>query len=221
MAGGEFAHFAGADEEDAAAFEGSEDFAGEFDGGEGDGDGAFADGGFGADAFGDVEGAGENGIEILTEDALLFGQRPGFFQLAEDLGFADDHGVQRRSYAEEMANGVAIFEVIEVAGEVDAVAGFGVFEEAGDAVVGIFLFVSGDDDFDAVAGGEDEAFVDAVGAAEEFESTGERGRVKGKTLTHFYGRGAMIQACDVELHLARRGRRPVCETQVRVLKRST
>jgi hypothetical protein len=120
-----------------------------------------------------------------------------------------------------MADGVTVFEVVEMAIEIETVAGFGVLEEAGDAVVGVLFFVSGDDDFDTVAGGEDEGFVNAGGAAEMFQGVGEGGGVEGKALAHLDGRGPVIQACDVELHLASRGRRPTCEIQVRVEKSRT
>ena len=79
---------------------------------------------------------------------MFFGEGPGFFKLTEDLGFADDHGVEGRGDAEEVTNGVAVFEVVEV-------GGFGEMEEAFDAVAGVLVVVCDDDDFDAVAGGED------------------------------------------------------------------
>ena len=100
-----------------------------------------------------------------------------------------------------MSDGVAIFEVVEVAIEIDAGAGFGVFEEAGDLEIGVFLFVGGDDNFNAVAGGEDEGFLNATGSAKVFEGFGEGGRVESKALAHFDWRGPVIEACDVDLHL--------------------
>ena len=63
MAGGEFAHFAGANEEDGAALQRSEDLAGEFDSDRSDGDGVGADGRFGADAL----GRGEGGLQKMFE----------------------------------------------------------------------------------------------------------------------------------------------------------
>jgi hypothetical protein len=137
------------------------------------------------------------------------------------LGFADDHGVERAGDAEEMADGVAVFEMVEMAVKIEAVAGFGLLEEAGDLGVGVLFIVGGDDDLDAVAGGEDEGFLDAVGVAEAVEGLGERGGVEGEAFADFDGSGAVIEAGDVELHLANRGLKPVWEIQVSVEKRRT
>ena len=63
--------------------------------------------------------------------------------------------------------------------------------------------------------------MDAVGVFERLEGDGEGGGVKGKTLADFDGGGAVVEACDVELHLARRGLSPTWEIQVRVEKRRT
>jgi hypothetical protein len=125
------------------------------------------------------------------------------------LGFPDDHGVQRAGDAEEVADSIAVFEVVEMAVEIEAMAGFGLLEDGGDLGVGVFFVARGDDDFDAVAGGEDEGFVYTAGVPEVVEGLGKRGGVKGKPFAHFDGCGAVIEACDVELHLESRGLRPV------------
>ncbi len=75
VAGGEFAHLSCADEEDGAAVERSEDFAGEFDGDRGDGDGVGADGGFGADALGGGEGGLEQMFELAGDGSSWRGLR--------------------------------------------------------------------------------------------------------------------------------------------------
>ena len=140
MAGGELGHLAGADEEDGLAFERVEDLAGEIDGDRGDGDGAGADLGFGADLFGDGEGALEEAFEGGGDGADLAGDGVGLFDLAEDLRLADDHAVERAGDAEEMADGFALAELVEVRLEigcgdvevfVEEVEGAGVFVGVG------------------------------------------------------------------------------------------
>ena len=114
MTGGELGHFACADEEDGLAFERAEDFAGEIDGYRSDGDGAGADLGFAADFFGDSEGALEESFEVSGDGADIAGDGVGLFDLAEDLGLADDHAVERAGDAEEMADGFALAELVEM-----------------------------------------------------------------------------------------------------------
>ena len=114
MAGCEFAHFSCADEEDGAAVERAEDFAGQFDGDRGDGDGVGADGGFGADALGCGEGGLEEMFELAGDGASGAGDGKSVFDLAENLRFADDHGVEAGGDAEEMANGLLIAVLVDV-----------------------------------------------------------------------------------------------------------
>ena len=114
MTRGQFGHLARADDEDGLAAQAAEDLAGEVDGDGGDGDGGAADLGLGADALGDREGALEERFERGGDGADLAGDGVGLLDLAEDLRLADDHGVERAGDAEEMADGLAIAELVEV-----------------------------------------------------------------------------------------------------------
>ena len=118
MAGGELGHLPCSDEQDGLALQAAEDLAGKVDGYGGDGDGAGADLGFVADLLGYGEGALEEGFEGGADCADLAGDGVGLFDLAEDLGLAYDHGVERTGYAEEMADGFALAEFVEVGLEV-------------------------------------------------------------------------------------------------------
>jgi hypothetical protein len=136
MARGELGHLASADEQDGLALERTEDFAGEVDGDRRDGDGRAADLGLGADALGDGEGALEQRLERGGDGADLAGDGVGLLDLAEDLGLANDHGVERGGDAEEMADGFALAELVEV--RLDGVGGDGevLVQEAQEAEVG-------------------------------------------------------------------------------------
>ena len=120
VADGELGHLAGADEQDGFVGERTEDLAGEIDRDRGDGDRGGADLGLGADFFCDGEGALEEGVELAALGALaadgsdLAGDGVGLLDLAEDLGLADDHGVQRGGHAEEVTDGLALAELVEV-----------------------------------------------------------------------------------------------------------
>ena len=56
----------------------------------------------------------EEGFEVGGDGTDFAGYGVGFFDLAEDLGLADDHAVERTGDAEEMANGFPLAELVEV-----------------------------------------------------------------------------------------------------------
>ena len=100
--------------QDGLAAQAAEDLAGELDGDRGDGDRGAADLGLGADALGDGEGALQERLQRSGDGADLVGDGVGLLDLAEDLRLADDHGVQRTGDAEEMTDGLALTELVEV-----------------------------------------------------------------------------------------------------------
>ena len=108
-----FADGAGAEDESGALGELAEDALGELYAGGGDGHGAGAEFRFGADALADFERALKQAIEDRAGGALFVGEAIGFADLAEDFGFAEQHGVESAGDAEEMANGGAIVVMIE------------------------------------------------------------------------------------------------------------
>ena len=114
MAGGKFAHFACADEEDGAALERAEDLARHFNGDRSDGDGVGADLGFGAGVFGGGKGALQQMFELAGDGAGGAGDGEGLFDLAENLRLADDHGVEAGGHAEEMADGLLVAVLVEM-----------------------------------------------------------------------------------------------------------
>ena len=177
MTSGELGHLAGADQQDRLAVERAEDFAGEVDGDRGDGDGRAANLGFGADALGDGEGALQERLERGGDGADLAGDGVGLLDLAEDLRLADDHGVERGGDAEEMADGLALAELVEV--RLDGLGGDGevLVQEAQEAEVGrtVTGFLAGDE-LDAIAGGEDEGFADAGLVRERADGVRQAGR---------------------------------------------
>ena len=137
-----------------------------------------ADLGFGADFLGDGEGALEEAVERGGDGADFAGDGVGLLDLAEDLRLADDHGVERAGDAEEVADGFALAELVEVR------AGWWrrgrrstrarKREEVG--VVGGSRVSCSGEELDAVAGGEDEAFADAGLMGEGAGGVGEAAR---------------------------------------------
>ena len=100
---------------------------------------------------------------MRLDGADFAGDGVGLFDLAEDLRFAYDHGVERGGYAEEVAYGLAVAELVEVRLNGGGGDGEVLVEEAREVGVGVgflALFLEGEK-LDSVAGGEDEAFANA------------------------------------------------------------
>lgn len=197
------AHLARTDEHDSALAE-VVDLFGEIDGDGTNGGGAALDGGFIADALADAEGVLEELIETAAGGSVFVGGFVGLLDLAEDLGLAEDHGVEAADDAEEVAGGFVVIEVVE-----DEGLGFGLGElEVNDEVAaegvvsgaGIVEIVGGVD-FDAIAGGEDDALGDAGEFSHGLEGAGKVGFGKGDPLPHLDGGGAVVQADAGKLRL--------------------
>ena len=163
------AHVAGAEEHDVAVAEVAEDFFGEFDGDGADGGRAALDLGIVADGLADAEGFLEEFIEEAGGGAGGVGGGVGVFDLAEDFGFAEDHGVEAGGEGEEVAGGVfaVVVEEVDIWGEVEAVAEPGI--DLGDGGGG---GGRGGVDLHAVAGGDDDRFVDVGELHQGLEGVG-------------------------------------------------
>ena len=114
VAGSEFAHLAGADDEDRLPFQCPENLFGEFDRDRGDRHGRRSDGGLGAHALGDGEGAAEKLVELSANGTYGARRGIGFLDLSENLGFADDHGIQARGHTEQVPDCVFLAELVEM-----------------------------------------------------------------------------------------------------------
>ena len=105
---GFFAGLARADDQDGVVGQGTENFFGQLNGDGTDGDAAALDVGFGADLFGDVEGFLENSVQAAAGVLVLEGRVVGFFQLAEDFRFAQDHGIQAAGDLEKVLQAAGV-----------------------------------------------------------------------------------------------------------------
>ena len=124
---------------------------------------------------------------------MFVGRFVGVANLADDFGFAEEHGVQPGGDAEKMADGVAIVVMIKRADEDFGADSVEFAEECGDGSKAVLRGLGRNAvDFAAIAGGEDERFFeDAAGA----EFVGGTARLLGgerDAFTDFDGRGAVI-----------------------------
>src|SRR5262249_18505023 len=154
-----------------------------------------ADLGFGADALRDREGALQERIERRADGTDFTRDVPGLFDLAEDLRFTDNHGVERGSDAEEMANGLALAQSIEVrrdrvGGDVEVL----VQEIECSCRFGAVGAFDDREKLDAIAGGENESFADAGLASERARGVGETRDGDSETLADVERSGGVVHA---------------------------
>ena len=144
------------------------------------------------------------------DGADFAGDGVGLFDLAEDLGLAYDHAVERAGDAEEVADGFALAEFVEVRLDVVGQDGEVLVEEAEEVGFGLGLDAGGfagvvleGEEFDAVAGGEDEAFADAGLMEEGAGGVGESAGGDSESFAHLDGRGVVVDAEEDETPLCR------------------
>ncbi len=211
----QIAHFAGTDEQNGFAGEGAEDFAGKIGGHRGDRNGGSADLCFGADAFGNGEGTLQQRIEHGFDGADFAGDGERLLHLAKDLGFADDHGIERTGDTKQVADGFGLTEMVKVRLDVgraeieevvkEAGRGGGVAGRVSDAVLGAApggtvgrqrsaVRVADREQLDTVAGGKDHGFADAGFAHKGEGGFGEAVCRNGKAFAHRDGRGGVVDA---------------------------
>lgn len=196
--GGGARHFSGADDHDVGVFEVAEDFFGEVDGDGADGGLAFLDGGGVADFFADGESALEEFVEGAAGGLGFEGGGVSFFDLAEDFGFAEDHGVEAGDDAAEVGGGFAglFFVEVFVDGEAEAFV-----EMVGKGRGSRGEVFGGEVELGAIAGGKDEAFLNDFATVEEgLGFFAEVRGCNGDLLPDFDGSGFVIEAEAEEFH---------------------
>ena len=179
----------------------AEDALGEFDSSGRDGHGASAEFGFGADAFADFERALEKAIEYRAGGTVFVSDAIGFANLAEDFGFAEHHGIETGSDAKQMANGVAIVVVIERGREQIELHGMKAAKIIGKRGGGFVRgFRRNAVNFAAIAGGEDQRFVQNAAGAKFFGGLAGLFGGERHPFAHLDGRRAVIQSDEHNLH---------------------
>lgn len=205
--GGGAGHLPCPKDHDFGVVELAKDFLGEIDGDGADGGLAALDVGAVADAFADAEGLLEEFVEDAGGGAGLVGGLVGFFNLAKDFGFTEDHGVDAGDDTAEVAGGGGALVVVKVGVDV---GGFCLLSEpvleGGNGVAGGFWcgFCGVDDGvvFGAVTGGEDEVlgYGRAVEGVEGLVLLGKLALGHGEAFPDFNG-GAFVVKSEAEEHL--------------------
>ncbi len=162
---------------------------------------------FCSNLFGDGKGALQQRFEIGRDRAGVTRDRVSLFDLTKNLGFADDHAVERTGDAEEMPDRFAFAKLVEVWLDVVGRNGEVLVKEAEKVGFGLRLrglcVVLKREKLDPVAGGEDEAFADS-GLVEEAEGgVGEALGGDSEALAHLDRRGVVVDSEKDETPLCR------------------
>ncbi len=195
VARGKLAHFSGAEHKNVTLFERAEDLFGELDGGIGNGNGGGSDGSFIADALGHAERFLENGVEEAAGGAGLLRASPCGLHLPGNFGLADHHGVEAGGDAKDVRDGFFVVEAIEAA-PLRGVEGKVAHEQFADGFGGSRGVAGPEDEFGAIAGGQDGDFLDAARASERVQGCVTAVFADPETLADFHLGGAMVQAND-------------------------
>ena len=199
VAGGEFAHLAGADDEDVLALQRAENLFGQFHRDRGDRDRRRSNGGLAAHALGDGEGAAEELVELSANRTDGAGGGIGFLHLAENLRFADDHRIEARSYAEQVPHRIFFAKFVEMRVEFVSREMKVVVQES--AQVGVAVGGVGHD-LHAIAGGDDHAFFDPGIGGELAAGVGQARLRDRQALADFERRALVIHANELKSHEA-------------------
>ena len=138
----------------------------------------------------------EQAVERGGDGANFACDGVAFLDLAEDLRLADDHAVERGGNAEEMANGFALAEFVEV--RVERGGGHREIVSQEEAKVALVFVLS--EEFNAVAGGEDDGFADTGVVGERTGCFSQAAGGDGEALAHVDGRGVVVDAEEREAH---------------------
>ncbi len=127
----------------------------------------------------------------------------GLLYLAQDLGFAHDHGIQGGGHPKQMADRLAIPLQIEVILEIHPVqvaqTGDEGYEIIGHPVV-VGLLVGGQDKLHPVAGGDEKALLDPVQLQQPGQGLLGRAVHHGQTLPDLHGRRVVGQSGQQKAH---------------------
>jgi len=162
MLRGEFAHLAGAQDQHTASVERLEHALGEFDRRVADRDGILADLRLGTHALADLEALAEQLVEHAAARPVAEGVVVGFFDLAEDLGLAQNHRVERCDNAEQVLDDRLALMDVQIADEFVAVQVVIVGHEVDDCGGAVVTRRGDRVDLRAVARGDDDRFGDGI-----------------------------------------------------------
>ncbi len=208
--GGELDHFAGSDEQRFAAFQPIENLSGQLDGGGTDRQPAAAYVGLGAGAFADFQGALEQLVDKKACGAAALGDFQSLSHLTENLGLADDEGIDAAGDAKQMLSGIRVCELVEVAAELADIDTARCREELSKVVETSRVRVN-TVDLRAIARGEEGRFGEPMTLPDETESVGLLGFRKRQPLANLHGSRGVVESEYDNAHVVKETKRLPCQ----------
>lgn len=202
----ELDHFARTHEEDALVLEAAEETKRQAHSGGRETHGVGADGGGGADFLGNREGGLEKMVEHRAQAVCVTGHLLGLLHLADDLCFAEHHGVEAGGHSEGVLGGLFLRERIDVRLEFGAADVLAFADEAEHGVSGGVRVFGGAVDFGSVAGGQNGGFVNAAHLrageplAHVADGFGDFFGTKGYALSDGNRSGSMVETYSKKMH---------------------
>ena len=182
-----FARLACAEDHDLVVEEVAENFFSEVHGDGSDGGRAARDGGFGTNLLGGLERALEELVQAGIDGSGIGGRCVGLFDLAENFGFAEDHGIETAGYAEEVLGSRC-----GIGGSKRKVG-----QEAGEIRQGGLGIGGGGVKFHAVAGREQNRALEALDRTDAREGFRKAVRTHGEFFAHLE-RGVAVADADAD-----------------------
>ena len=145
-------------------------------------------------------------VEHQAQTLDVTGCRHGFFELADDLRFAEYHRVDARNHTKDMTSRFALFVDVYMRLKIGRAHALEFFDELKNGISGTLGVDCRAIDFRAVAGRQNHGFRDTAGIrgsqAGFDESDGFSGifRTEGNALTHRKRSGLMVKAETKQLH---------------------
>src|ERR1700733_422826 len=191
------AHLAGADQQDAFAFERTENLLGKVHGNGSNRNRRAADLGFIADLFGNREGRLQQLFEMRLHRTNGASRSIRLFHLSKNLRLSDDHRVEARGDAEEMLHRICLAILVGVWPQrrrIDAEITTQKAEQIGAA-----RLMAGKQ-FDPITGGENHRLMHPGKFEQSACGIAQPVRRNGQLLSQLHGSRFMIHTCQQNLH---------------------
>ena len=205
MRGAQLDHLAGADEQHRAVGQVLEDLLAQAHAGSRHRDRLGADGGLGAHFLGHRERALEQLVQVAAQHVGILRHARGRLHLAQDLGFAQHHGIQPAGHAEGVAHGALVGQQVQVLGQVAfAVHAPVAADPFGQCLTGLVGGVGLAVDLGPVAGGQDGGFGGQRLQVATQIGQGRADRLlrgEGELLTQRHGRRVVVESERQQRHV--------------------
>ncbi|MNC18708.1 hypothetical protein D3C75_666200 [compost metagenome] len=201
MHSGELAHFAGADNQRILVLQPVQNPLAQLHRRVADGNGILPDGGFCVGAFSEGHCLFKKSIKERSRRRLTLGQEESVLNLAENLRFADNHGIQPGGNPEQMLHGQIVFIHIQIRLKLAARNLEPLLHKAPEEKPRFIFAVYCRVYFSTVAGAHNDTFQHAFGTFKNLKRVGQPVGRKGEFLPDFNRSRSMIKSHRHNVHM--------------------